>query len=131
MTDQELVECARRAMQFSYSPYSKFAVGAALVTEDNEIILGCNVENASYGLSNCAERTAIFKAVSDGKKRFKKLIVIGNTDEPISPCGACRQVINEFCSPDMPIILSNLKGDIKVMTVTELLPYSFGPNDLL
>jgi cytidine deaminase len=131
MTDEELVEYAKKAMQHSYSPYSKFAVGAALVTEDNEIILGCNIENASYGLSNCAERTAIFKGVSEGKRRFKKLIVIGNTDGPISPCGACRQVINEFCPPDMPVVLANLKGELKTMTVAQLLPYAFGPENLI
>lgn len=131
MTDQELIEHAKKSLQYSYSPYSKFAVGAALLTEDDEVILGCNIENASYGLSNCAERTAFFKAVSEGKRRFKKLVVIGNTDDPISPCGACRQVINEFCAPDMPVILTNLKGDIKVMTVAELLPYSFGPEHLI
>lgn len=129
--DHALIEYAKQALKYAYIPYSKFAVGAALLTENDEVILGCNIENASYGLTNCAERTAFFKAVSDGKRRFKKLVVIGNTDEPISPCGACRQVINEFCLPDMPVILTNLKGEVKTMTVSELLPYSFGPEHLL
>ncbi len=130
MNNDTLIEQAKKARAFAYIPYSKFAVGAVLVTEDDEIILGCNVENASYGLTNCAERTAIFKAVSEGKRRFTKLIVIGDTEGPISPCGACRQVINEFCAPNMPIILANLKGDIQETTISALLPYAFGPSDL-
>lgn len=127
MSHAELIELAKTARGFAYIPYSKFAVGAVLITEDDEAVLGCNVENASYGLTNCAERTAIFKAVSEGKRKFKKLIVIGDTDQPISPCGACRQVISEFCPPEMPIILTNMKGDILETTVGELLPWAFTP----
>lgn len=127
MTFNQLFELAKTARSFAYMPYSKFAVGAVLITEDDEAILGCNVENASYGLSNCAERTAIFKAVSEGKRKFKKLVVIGDTDGPISPCGACRQVISEFCEPNMPVILTNMKGDIQETTVAELLPWAFTP----
>jgi len=127
MSFTKLFELAKTARSFAYMPYSKFAVGAVLVTEDDETILGCNVENASYGLTNCAERTAIFKAVSEGKRQFKKLVVIGDTDGPISPCGACRQVISEFCEPDMPVILTNMKGDIQETTVAELLPWAFTP----
>ena len=127
MSFTKLFELAKTARSFAYMPYSKFAVGAVLVTEDDETILGCNVENASYGLTNCAERTAIFKAVSEGKRQFKKLVVIGDTDGPISPCGACRQVISEFCDPNMPVILTNMKGDIQETTVAELLPWAFTP----
>ena len=127
MSFTKLFELAKTARSFAYIPYSKFAVGAVLVTEDDETILGCNVENASYGLTNCAERTAIFKAVSEGKRKFKKLVVIGDTDGPISPCGACRQVISEFCEPDMPVILTNMKGDVQETTVAELLPWAFTP----
>lgn len=130
MQNNKLIELAKTARSFAYIPYSKFGVGAVLVTEDGEEILGCNVENASYGLSNCAERTAIFKAVSDGKRKFKKLVVIGDTEGPIAPCGACRQVISEFCRPDMPVILANMKGDIKETTVGQLLPWAFTPMDL-
>ncbi|WP_159566111.1 cytidine deaminase [Budvicia diplopodorum] len=130
MTDNELIEQAKKARQSSYSPYSNFAVGAALLSDDGQVFLGCNVENASYGLTNCAERTAIFKAVSEGKHQFKKLVIIGDTVGPISPCGACRQVINEFCAPDMPILMVNLKGDVVQTSIGELLPYSFGPSDL-
>lgn len=130
MKIDKLIALAKTASSMAYIPYSNFCVGAALVTEDDEVFLGCNIENASYGLSNCAERTAIFKAVSDGKRRFKKLVVIGDTKEPISPCGACRQVICEFCSKDMPVILANFNGDILETTVGELLPFAFSPNDL-
>ncbi|MGY3766752.1 cytidine deaminase [Vagococcus vulneris] len=122
---EKLIESARKMMQSAYVPYSKFPVGAALLTEGNQIYAGCNIENASFGLTNCAERTAIFKAVSEGHKEFKHLVVIGQTDEPISPCGACRQVLVEFCKPDMPVTLCNLNGDLKETTIQELLPYSF------
>lgn len=130
MKIEKLIELAKTARSKAYIPYSKFGVGAVLVTDDDETILGCNVENASYGLANCAERTAIFKAVSEGKRKFKMLVVIGDTEGPISPCGACRQVISEFCAKDMPVIMTNLRGDIKETTVGELLPWSFSPSDL-
>lgn len=130
MDIQQLTKLAKEAMSRAYVPYSKFKVGAVLITEEDEAIIGCNIENASYGLTNCAERTAIFKAVSEKKTKFKKLVVIGDTEDPISPCGACRQVISEFCAADMPVILTNLKGDILETTVAELLPWSFGPKDL-
>lgn len=130
MTQDKLIELAKKARSFAYTPYSKFAVGAVLVTEDGQVILGCNVENASYGLCNCAERTAIFKAISDGKRKFKTLVVIGDTDGPISPCGACRQVISEFCPATMPVILANMKNNVQETTVGELLPWAFCPADL-
>ena len=130
MKIDKLIELAKTARSKAYVPYSKFQVGAVLITEDDEVILGCNIENASYGLANCAERTAIFKAVSEGKTKFKKLVVIGDTEGPISPCGACRQVISEFCAKDMPVILTNMHGKIQETTVGELLPFSFSPSDL-
>lgn len=130
MKIEKLIELAKTARSNAYVPYSKFQVGAVLITEDDEVILGCNIENASYGLANCAERTAIFKAVSEGKRKFKKLVVIGDTDGPISPCGACRQVISEFCDKNMPVILTNMQGKIQETTVGELLPWSFSPSDL-
>lgn len=130
LTNDKLIELAKVARSYAYVPYSKFAVGAVLVTEHDETILGCNVENASYGLCNCAERTAIFKAVSEGKTKFKKLVVIGDTEGPIAPCGACRQVISEFCAATMPVILTNLKGDIQETRIGELLPWAFTPMDL-
>lgn len=125
---EELYIKAKEVMNNSYSPYSKFKVGAALLTKSGKIYTGTNVENSSYGLSMCAERIAIFKAVSEGEKDFETLVVIGDTENPISPCGACRQVISEFGVDE--VILTNLKEDIKVMTVEELLPYGFSGDEL-
>lgn len=130
VSDKVLIEKANDMLGLAYVPYSKFPVGAALLSKTGEVFAGCNVENASYGLSNCAERTAIFKAVSEGAQSFDKLVITGDTDGPISPCGACRQVISEFCAPDMPVILTNVRGDIEETTVAELLPGAFTPKDL-
>lgn len=124
------IEQAYDAMKSAYVPYSKFPVGAALITEDEVVYKGCNIENASYGLSNCAERTAIFKAVSEGEKNFKALVVTGKTEGPISPCGACRQVIAEFCDPLMPVYLTNTDGALFETTVEQLLPGAFTKEDL-
>lgn len=121
---------ANNMLDLAYVPYSKFPVGAALLTKDGKIYTGCNIENASYPLTNCAERTAIFKAVSEGDVEFETLLVTGGTDGPISPCGACRQVMAEFCSPDMPVILTNTKGDTSETTVSELLPGAFTSKDM-
>ena len=131
MNNQELMQLSITARDTAYTPYSKFNVGAALLTEEGEVFLGCNIENASYGLTNCAERTAIFKAVSEGKRKFVALAVSGDTEGPISPCGACRQVISEFCAPNMPVYLTNLKGDVLETTVGTLLPGAFTPEDLV
>ncbi|OJF90952.1 cytidine deaminase [Alkalibacterium sp. 20] len=128
---KELVSKANAMMSKAYVPYSDFPVGAALHTKDGKTYTGCNIENASYGLSNCAERTAIFKAVSEGDKEFDYLVVTGGTDEPISPCGACRQVMVEFCEPDMKVLLTNKKGKIKETTVAELLPGAFQAEDMV
>lgn len=128
---EKLILEAKKGMEGAYAPYSKFHVGAALLTDTGEIIRGCNIENASYGLSNCAERTALFKAVSEGKMKFTAMAIIGDTPEPIAPCGACRQVIREFCDMDMPIILANINGKTHKTTIRTLLPNSFGPEDLL
>lgn len=122
-----LLTMAREAREQAYAPYSSFLVGAALVTRDGRRFSGCNVENASYGLCNCAERTALFSAVAAGCKPgdFEALAVIGDTQDPISPCGACRQVMSELCSEDMPVWLGNLHGDVQETTVGALLPGSF------
>ncbi|SHE42754.1 cytidine deaminase [Marinitoga hydrogenitolerans DSM 16785] len=131
-TNQEKIELlygkAKEAMKNSYSPYSKFKVGAALLTKSGKIYTGTNIENASYGLSMCAERIAIFKAVSEGETEFETLVVIGDTETPISPCGACRQVIAEFGVNE--VVLTNLKKDLKKMSVKELLPYGFSGEEL-
>ncbi|CAH2465412.1 cytidine deaminase [Bacillus mycoides] len=130
MDKKKYIEEANKMLSKAYIPYSKFPVGAALVTKEGKIYTGCNIENASYGLCNCAERTAIFKAVSEGERDFSYLVITGETDGPISPCGACRQVIAEFCNPKMPVLLTNVKGDEKEVTVEQLLPGAFSIEDL-
>ena len=126
---QKLMDCAIKARENAYSPYSHFAVGAALLCEDGTLYEGCNIENASYGLTNCAERTAIFKAVSEGHIKFKALAVVADTERPCAPCGACRQVMAEFKIP--LIIMGNLMGNIKIVTIEELLPFSFSECDVI
>ncbi|MGL4867836.1 MAG: cytidine deaminase [Cetobacterium sp.] len=121
----EYLEKAISAREKAYAPYSKFLVGAVLVDENGEETTGANIENASYGLSNCAERSAIFAAASKGMRKIKLLAVVADTTGPVSPCGACRQVIKEFASEDITIILGNTKKDYKIMTMEELLPYGF------
>lgn len=123
MEDQELVELARKAREFSYSPYSKFKVGAALITNEGKVYSGCNIENASFGITNCAERTAIFKAVSEGAREIDTIAIIADSDGPCSPCGACRQAMAEF--KVKRVIMANLKGEVKAVSLAELLPYSF------
>ena len=125
---QKLIQAAIETRKQSYSPYSNFAVGAAVLSNDGYIYGGCNIENASYGLTNCAERTAIFNAVSNGKRNISAIAVVADTDRPCSPCGACRQVIGEFKIPC--IIMANLKGQYKTVTLEELLPFSFSNTDL-
>ncbi|MEO1780751.1 MULTISPECIES: cytidine deaminase [Enterococcus] len=127
---KEWIEIAVAALDQAYVPYSHFPVGACLVTADGKTYQGVNIENASFGLTNCAERTAFFKAVSEGERNFQHLVVAGHTPEPISPCGACRQVMSEFCDPSMPVTLVGDEGVIKEMTVSQLLPYSFTDKDL-
>ena len=131
MNIEQLLAQSKIARENAYVPYSKFPVGAALLAEDGTVFHGCNVENASYGLTNCAERTAIFKAVSQGVKKFKAIAIVADTEGPCSPCGACRQVIAEFCKGDMPVYLTNLKGDVLETTVEKLLPGAFTPEDLI
>ncbi|MEL4030365.1 cytidine deaminase [Caldifermentibacillus hisashii] len=130
MDIEQLIEEAKEARKQAYVPYSKFAVGAALLTENGNVYRGCNIENAAYSMAICAERTAFFKAISEGEKNFKLLAVVADTDRPCSPCGACRQVISEFCPPDMKVVLTNLKGDLLETTVKELLPGAFNAGDL-
>ncbi|SFC38342.1 cytidine deaminase [Bacillus sp. OV322] len=125
-----LMEEAKKARERAYVPYSKFAVGAALLTEGGKIYHGCNIENAAYSMCNCAERTAIFKALSEGDRDYKVLAVVADTKRPVPPCGACRQVISELCPREMKVFLTNLNGDIQELTVEELLPGAFSPEDL-
>lgn len=136
MTNRELLLEAKKARLKSYAPYSKFQVGAALLTKDGKVYHGCNIENASYTPTNCAERTAFFKAVSDGDMEFEKIAIVGgkegtDADELCAPCGVCRQVMMEFCNPEeFQIILADGKDNMKVMSLKEMLPYGFCPSDL-
>ncbi|MCD8204164.1 MAG: cytidine deaminase [Coprobacillus sp.] len=132
MKEVELIEVAKKAMELSYSPYSNFKVGAALVTKSGTIYEGTNIENASYSLSMCAERNALYNAYCHGvsKDDIVMFAVVADTISPISPCGACRQVMSELLSSDTPIILANLKGEYKVTHIGELLPDSFKGEDM-
>jgi cytidine deaminase len=127
---KKLIKEAEKARKKAYTPYSKFQVGAAVLCADGKMFTGCNIENASFGLAICAERVAIFKAISEGSTKFEAIAVIADTDKPCSPCGACRQVISEF-GEDTTLIMANLKGDVKIKKIKELLPEAFGKNDLL
>lgn len=130
MDKQMLIEEAKKAREMAYVPYSKFKVGAALLSEDGTVFGGCNIENAAYSMCNCAERTALFKAYSEGHKKYSAIAVVADTTRPVPPCGACRQVISELCDPEMQVILTNLDGKIQELTVSELLPGAFSPEDL-
>ncbi len=128
----ELYNEALKAMKNAYVPYSKFHVGAAVLLSDGKIINGFNIENSSYGLCNCAERNALFRAYMEGYKKedIKALLVIAKTDRPVSPCGACRQVMSELMEKDTLVVLTNELGDYRETTVQNLLPYSFNGDDL-
>ncbi|GAA4858247.1 cytidine deaminase [Paenibacillus vulneris] len=132
MDRQALVALAKQAMEKAYVPYSHFKVGSALLDQQGRVHLGCNVENAAYGPTNCAERTALFRAIADGEapRSFQAIAVIGDTPGPITPCGVCRQVLIELCPPDMPVYMANLRGEIQETTVAQLLPGAFTMNDL-
>ncbi len=121
----DLVRRAKEALEYSYSPYSKFRVGAALITESGKIYTGVNVENASYGATNCAERTAVFKAVSEGEIEIKAIAIAGDTEDFLYPCGICRQVLYEFGGNEMKVICSNSREEYKLYTLEELLPKAF------
>ncbi|MEH6906034.1 cytidine deaminase [Neobacillus drentensis] len=130
MEKNSLIVEANKAREFAYVPYSNFKVGAALLAKDGQVFHGCNIENAAYSMTNCAERTALFKAYSEGVTQFNSLVVVADTEGPVSPCGACRQVISELCDPEMEVVLTNLKGDILKLKVKDLLPGAFSPKDL-
>ena len=123
-SDATLLDEARKARWFAHATFSHFQVGSALETTEGEIITGCNIENATYGLTICAERVAIFKAISEGERHFARLAIVADTEEPTPPCGACRQIIWEFCG-DIEIILGNLKRETARYKLKELLPLPF------
>lgn len=128
MDNENLIRKALEAKQKAYVPYSNFKVGAALLTEDGEIFTGCNIEIASYSPTLCAERTAIFKAVSEGHRKIKTIAIVGDSDFTY-PCGVCRQVIREF-GKEATVIIANSEEDYREYKLKELLPHSFGPEDL-
>jgi cytidine deaminase len=121
---KELVETANQAREKAFAPFSKFKVGAAVRTKSGKVFTGCNIESASYGLTVCAERVAIWKAVSEGENEFANLAVVVDTENLTPPCGACRQIIWEFCG-DIPVMFANLKGKVETIQMNELLPKAF------
>ncbi|MFH0931012.1 MAG: cytidine deaminase [Candidatus Zixiibacteriota bacterium] len=122
--DKELILEAKKAMKLAYAPYSNFKVGAALLSSSGKVFTGANLENSSFGLTVCAERVALYKALSSGGKEFTKIAVIASAEKPITPCGLCRQALFEF-SPDLKVICSNLKGKVRKFTLKQLLPHPF------
>ena len=135
MDKTKLVELALEARHFSYCPYSGFAVGAALLCEDGTVYTGCNIENAAFTPTSCAERTAFFKAVSEGEREFAAICIVGGMDgriaDYVAPCGVCRQVMTEFCSPEeFQIILAKSEEDYQIYTLKDLFPAGFGPENL-
>ncbi len=136
MTNTELILEAKKARTHAYTPYSKYKVGAALVTKNSKIYHGCNIENAAYGPTNCAERTAFFKAIYEGEREFDRIAIVGgaegtSADDTCAPCGVCRQVMMEFCNPEtFKIILANGDQEPLEFTLKELFPYGFGPENL-
>ena len=136
MNNRELINLALEARKMSYSPYSGFSVGAALLCKDGSVFTGCNIENSAFSPTNCAERTAFFKAVSEGKRDFEKIAVVGDNsseDIPLNfcpPCGVCRQVMKEFCSSDFEIIIAKNVDDFQIMTLAEILPLSFDKREV-
>lgn len=135
MTKQELIQLAFAAREKAYTPYSHFKVGAALLAKNGQVFTGCNIENAAYTPSNCAERTAVFKAVSEGVTEFAMIAIVGAKEGaaeiPVTaPCGVCRQVLFEFCGPELPVLLAKSDTDFVEIQLGELLPLGFGPKDL-
>ena len=134
MNNKELVKATFDAMKKAYAPYSGYKVGAALLSKSGKVYTGCNIENAAYGPTNCAERTAFFKAVSEGELEFLKIAVVGGKDGVVTdmfmPCGVCRQVMAEFCNSDFEIIVARNEDDFRVFTLLELLPFGFSKNNV-
>ena len=134
MKDAELISLAKKAAENAYVPYSGYMVGAALLTKDGEVYLGCNIENAAYGPTNCAERTAFFKAVSEGKREFSAIAVVGGRGldfkDYFTPCGVCRQVMAEFCGEDFRVLIGKNGEEYLSLTLGDILPYSFSSEKL-
>ena len=128
--EMKLLAAAQAARDNAYAPYSKFKVGAAVETVDGEIFTGCNIENAAYSPTNCAERTAIFKAVYEGERQFSAIAVASDSENFTAPCGICRQVLAEFCDAEMPVICINREGKYRILSLGELLPFAFSKKDM-
>lgn len=127
---EHMLDLAYKAMENAYTPYSHFQVGACLKGASGNYYLGCNIENAGYSPTNCAERTAVFKAVSEGERDFTAIAIVCSGKNPAAPCGVCRQVLREFCKYDMPVVFANADRETVESTLGDLLPHSFGPEDL-
>ena len=127
---KNMIRMAMDARDRAYVPYSGFRVGACIKTHTGAYYLGCNIENASFGATNCAERTALFKAVYEGEREFEALAIVSDSSNYTVPCGICRQALSEFCEPDMPVICAKNEGKYKVYTFGDMLPYSFKPSDM-
>ncbi|WP_099158323.1 cytidine deaminase [Virgibacillus ndiopensis] len=130
MDQGNLIEEAKKMRSKAYVPYSKFPVGASLLTKSGKLYNGCNIENAAFPVTCCAERVAIFKAIADGETEFVEMAIAADTERPVPPCGSCRQVMSEFFNSSMTIHLTNLHNDVKTVNMEELLPFSFQPEDL-
>ena len=134
MNNKDLIKAAFEAMEKAYSPYSHCKVGAALLTRDGKVYTGCNVENASYGATNCAERTAFFKAISEGERKFAKIAIVGGVEGVVTnmfmPCGVCRQVMDEFCDSDFEVLVAKDRENFEIFTLSQLLPLSFDEKNL-
>jgi|SRR5690606_1888268 cytidine deaminase len=130
MANQELIQKAIEVRDRAYVPYSNFGVGAALLTKSGKVYTGCNIENAAYPVSLCAERVAIFKAISEGETEFVELAVVADTERPVPPCGSCRQVMSEFFDSEMNVHLTNLNSNTMTVKMEELLPFSFQKTDM-
>lgn len=134
MNNLDLVKIAFEAMEKAYSPYSHCKVGAALLTREGKVYTGCNVENASYGATNCAERTAFFKAISEGEREFSKIAIVGGVEGVVTnmfmPCGVCRQVMDEFCDRDFEVLVAKDQENFEIFTLSQLLPLSFDEKNL-
>lgn len=129
MDYDKLSQKAIEAKKLAFPPYSNFRVGAALLTEDDKLYLGCNIETSSYSLTICAERTAVFKAISEGERKFKAIAIASDAEDFISPCGACRQVMSDLCG-DIDVIMLNIKGEKRIEKMSTLLPHAFSDKDL-
>lgn len=134
MTDKDLIALAKEAARNAYVPYSHYTVGAALLAKDGKVYTGCNIENAAYGPTNCAERTAFFKAVSEGERDFEAIAVVGGKEldfkDYFTPCGVCRQVMMEFCEKDFRVLIGKNGEEYLDLTLGEILPYGFSPMDV-